>query len=77
MNKIGPRPRIYFPSVKDEWKKCVKQRRQQETAEIKIGGDHDLPHLRNPDILIGVNDLTHLVRTISTLDSTSEQEVLA
>ena len=33
-----------------------------ETAEIKIGGDHDLPHLRNPDILIGVNDLTHLVR---------------
>jgi hypothetical protein len=32
-----------------------------DTAEVKISGDHDLPHLRTPDILIGVNDLTHLV----------------
>lgn len=31
-----------------------------ERKEIKIEGESDLPHLRNPTILIGQNDLTAL-----------------
>ncbi|XP_076051638.1 dilute class unconventional myosin isoform X4 [Oratosquilla oratoria] len=63
--------RVWVPDGEQVWRcaellqdyrqgKLQLQYADGKTAEIKVAKDEDLPPLRNPDILIGENDLTSL-----------------